>query len=1756
MPEADRLEVESAMNMKDTLIASSVTTLARNLYTSSARFVFELLQNAEDNHYAQALGCGEVPEVSFSLYPDRVVVECNEDGFTAENLSAICNVGKSSKTGAQGYIGEKGIGFKSVFMAAYRAHIQSGHFSFFFQHRTRDSGMGMVTPVWDDGGKSLGACRTRITLLLHDDGTDAERAKARREIRQHFLEIHDTILLFMKKLQRIKIALYGDDEDEPETEITYSIDRQADTRVAVTKSTREHGESRERVKYYHTTRHVATNLAKNDNRTYSAAEEASGAYKRGEVVLAFPLTVASVPVLENQWTFAFLPVQQMGFKFLIQADFVTQANRQGIVTTSARNVGLAAGIAEAFVRSVLQMCDHETLQYTWMRYVPGRNDFPWDSFWEDVIGKIEERVKATPVLRPPAPTRPLRLIRNSCAHTTMELDRHGAPLFLDVEPEMYLSLQYQKADLDRLRGLGLRNTIMREFIERAKHDLASASSRLKSPATDEDWHSRAARLLHRPFRSSGDGWAQRRKEVADLPLIPLRNGDWTPAKVRPPFGAATAPADVYFPQVALTDLAIPLDLALNVISLSAAANADRRKLFDALGAKTASANLVRDAIVRRHKDRRHPVALALAVQHVRFLYLTEHLAAKPMSADDTQAIRLFTHRGTPADPAADDDVLYLRDEADAYGPANSFQPIAADVGAGVGVGAPGFDALFLHDAYLQHPPPVNDGIYNNMSWTDWLAKHFDVRRHVPIANSDGTELSAACRYVAAHRPDKLVGMLREGWERACGEVISGEVEAMARELRAVRVPCRSGDVTGLRPLGEAFLPLADLVALGDRFLRRGDFFPWLALDAPLSHDTRPLEWEALGAEFGLGFERDLVGFGLAVLRCVVKSNPKRTAMVEQQRVLDLYEYLHAKVGESGSPEPCRERIRKAMRLEPCILYPLADGTHEWTKLEDCVWEAPVYLWEKRSLQNAYAYTWKYTRAPNDFASLAGFFTRTLGVPNCTREHLVDEVRYVARVYKTDAKLNHMRNLYKCLADTVAGDSSAAAKIRGIFHNEALICVLAAGSDSVVSWHSAAECLWSSATPIRGMHVLEALYGGAHGLKAFFTGTLGVSTVTAELVYGKLAGEQELPAAEAKEALLVFSAFLAARHDRGAAFAPGPVVDNAVFPVRLPGSRLALARGTDAFVLLDRRTLGADFAPLATVLDCTMDEVRALAPLVAWARLEDRYLSRSVKEITSADAASTRPISAPHRSVRRKAHALLRIAATFNSPRTRTNATDLYTLLRGAETLETDRITAALVLEQDGAHICVDQAVAALHIAEEAEGRLAIYVPRDEQAQEVCFNSKLPARLCTWLLDGAVPPPEAVNAVQSVLNAKPFALAGILDELGVGEVGVPEVEEVEEVEEAEPVEVVSPSRTPTPRRQRSGSSSTASSSSGGETLVDAETPPSSVDSRASSRSSQAGRNEGSSSSVTAQQHSSSYTVAARSAAPAPRPQLFRQPDIATQPGAVPVANASQAAAQRASPSRPQPVAAAPHEAGPDATVAEPDSDYLALLHQVVAAARRTIFPSRGAFDMSGLHLALLDAAGDEAGGGTADRNWLRSTSQLERDKRIGAAGELFVFELLSRLRLPGFSRANWQSTIRSYVTAHRDYADLAPWTGRETADIAYADADGALVRLLVGAGYLDARVWAGVKGLQCFVEVKATTGPCSAPFYMSKGQYKRMQNLSNNNAGDRQTDALYVVFRVFNLGTDAVGLCVLVDPESMRQRGELAFAAESWSVVAA
>lgn len=289
--------------------------LARELYSKDVRFIFELLQNADDNHYTKAKKAGTEPYVSFHHYSDRVVIECNEDGFTEANIRAICSIGQSSKTGAQGYIGEKGIGFKSIFKVAWKAHIQSGCYSFVFIHRPGDSGLGMISPEWEEIPEQQNLPCTRITLYLHENSNDNRNINVEAQhnsIKEQLGGLQATMLLFLKRLTRINIHFHGDDAEESSVMLAMEKDV-SNNRTTLGRDVTRDGDSNEIKNYYHVTTHTAAGLARSDNRTYSQAEEATRAYSKANVVLAFPLSDSSVPIIEQQEVFAFLPIRPVGF---------------------------------------------------------------------------------------------------------------------------------------------------------------------------------------------------------------------------------------------------------------------------------------------------------------------------------------------------------------------------------------------------------------------------------------------------------------------------------------------------------------------------------------------------------------------------------------------------------------------------------------------------------------------------------------------------------------------------------------------------------------------------------------------------------------------------------------------------------------------------------------------------------------------------------------------------------------------------------------------------------------------------------------------------------------------------------------------------------------------------------------------------------------------------------------------------------------------------------------------------------------------------------------------------------------------------------------------------------------------------------------------------------------------------------------------------------------------------------------------------
>jgi hypothetical protein len=162
----------------------------------------------------------------------------------------------------------------------------------------------------------------------------------------------------------------------------------------------------------------------------------------------------------------------------------------------------------------------------------------------------------------------------------------------------------------------------------------------------------------------------------------------------------------------------------------------------------------------------------------------------------------------------------------------------------------------------------------------------------------------------------------------------------------------------------------------------------------------------------------------------------------------------------------------------------------------------------------------------------------------------------------------------------------------------------------------------------------------------------------------------------------------------------------------------------------------------------------------------------------------------------------------------------------------------------------------------------------------------------------------------------------------------------------------------------------------------------------------------------------------------------------------------------------------------------------------------------------------------------------------------------MYHLLKSLGVPDFNAACWQSTIRQRVAVHHDYQDLSRWSGRETADIVYKDHESFLTNVLINKGYLNQIAWRGLSPTY-YIEVKTTTGCLGTPFFCSQGQVDRMAKLQIDTAtllvDTTSSKEVYLIARVFSLGDSGTGLKLYVDPETLRENGELEFKADKFVV---
>ncbi|KAK3364627.1 hypothetical protein B0T25DRAFT_576849 [Lasiosphaeria hispida] len=489
----------SAVNTSD--LEAALVLLADQLYQKSTHFLLELIQNADDNSFSAAETTPRL-HVHYDSDSRRLLLSCNERGFHKGNVEAICAVGQSTKAnkgdGAGGvrYIGEKGVGFKSVFKVADVTWIKSGKYSFKFDRRER---LGMITPIWDSF--PLPVPEGNDTLILLDLSAKCDVTELLAEIR----DFDHRSLLFLRALKQLVFSITEKAGENWKSTITRKVE------VGL-------GKGWETVELHHGTFQERFLVTKYQAEGLPAESKREGLVA-SEIRLAFPISHKGVAQTGRQRVYAFLPIRDYGFKFVIQADFLLVANREDIDRSSAWNQALLRSLPDAFLTAA-QVLNSQDLYHVWPKFLQPRPHIP--DFFEDLDASLLEKLSQHPVLR--SASGHLKLPRKLLYAPQNFRDSGGNPFTLcGTTSSRYLARLYSVDDWGVIQSLGVLEMTSEGFVQ----DLCSfvETHFEEFQAKTLEWHSDLSLAL---VRIIGEN-ASHISVLKGIRVIRLMDGRWVSA---------------------------------------------------------------------------------------------------------------------------------------------------------------------------------------------------------------------------------------------------------------------------------------------------------------------------------------------------------------------------------------------------------------------------------------------------------------------------------------------------------------------------------------------------------------------------------------------------------------------------------------------------------------------------------------------------------------------------------------------------------------------------------------------------------------------------------------------------------------------------------------------------------------------------------------------------------------------------------------------------------------------------------------------------------------------------------------------------------------------------------------------------------------------------------------------------------------------------------------------------------------------------
>ncbi|KAJ9427185.1 hypothetical protein QL093DRAFT_2631144 [Fusarium oxysporum] len=768
---------------------------------------------------------------------------------------------------------------------------------------------------------------------------------------------------------------------------------------------------------------------------------------------------------------------------------------------------------------------------------------------------------------------------------------------------------------------------------------------------------------------------------------------------------SVASGPVYFPDA--ENSCLPEALNIRVASYLASQEPERKSLYRQLGVSQTKVIEVRQMILDSFECS-GTLSLKDVQSYLHYLYLT-HQSFTLENERPYRQVRVFTTDMNLQCPQST--VIHLMGTDDPYSLESFLDPALL---------VANLHASFLHSE-ISNNGPKQPSLFHP-SWKSWLCNCVGIRERLSLTGPK-SDVKSDAQSDAANDDYPTVG---------ASETLSNALDYVSKHHKdkflgilehlwvfegpaILKCPALVSKIKGLpaltlcsvdssRELQITWFPSNHLKSYVRNFMEHPDEFPFLKLDEEKDINLAlASKWAFLTKNLGVKWKYDL-SFLLEILKSIRRHSGTALSSSQIEKVLALY----ATIGEKFPLSTIEDKEQALDFFNDSAIFYINDEKPVWTRSSSCLWAAPRYMVSADSIGSFYG---KMSRDEQQLKDITNLFHNELNIKDATAEDLIQELSMLRDEGWEDVVL-----------------------VAGIYR---YLDRMAISSD---------------------MNSLKRCYPD---LKDFFLDKLGVKGSAYDYLLSTTSKEPH----DVKMAVL---SFMEEVGDFVPRFPAKPVRTAKILPVRYLDGTVSLCSVETEFAITDREQLRKELGNKIKVLDFDLKEVRRLWPFFKWLGIEDRYLSRCVKErvIISPNYSSLLHGSKTS-DLRRKSYHIARVASTFDTYGTYSDAATLFHRLKTLRVVEVSKMSSALEMVQDEQIIRSTPKPTIAHISNNTTD-FTIYVPNDKKAQQRCLFSALPRVLEKWLSQDNYSrhTSEVLSSLTSIIASDISVLDEILEDQGI------------------------------------------------------------------------------------------------------------------------------------------------------------------------------------------------------------------------------------------------------------------------------------------------------------------------------------------------------------------------------------------------------